>query len=57
MKTAVYGQSLVADKEGAEALAVIKKVQKISSLMAISLRPALLIKELLVGTVKNTSYA
>lgn len=57
MKVAVYGQSLIADSEGADALAVVKKIQKIGSIMAITLRPALLIKELLVGTVKNTSYA
>lgn len=57
LKVSVYGTSVLEGTELEHTLAVIKKFQKIASVMAITLRPALLIKELVVGTIKNTSFA
>ncbi len=40
-----------------EPLAVVKQVQKAASIAFISLRPILMMKELITGTIKNVSYA
>lgn len=56
IKLSVYNTQII-EGEGAEAIAIIKKVQKVASLMAIALRPLLLAKELTVGLYKNVSFA
>lgn len=57
IQTSVYDQSPLQGKESEQVIAAFRKVQRVTSLMTIALRPALLIKELLVGTFKNASYA
>jgi hypothetical protein len=57
LQVAVYDESPLKGEESENIVAWVKKFQRLASIMAISLRPALLIKELVVGTIKNTSYA
>lgn len=57
LKISVYGASIIDKEEGADVLASIKKVQKLASIMALALRPSLLVKEMVVGSIKNVSYA
>lgn len=40
-----------------EPLAVVKQVQKLASIAFITMRPVLMLKELITGTFKNVSYA
>lgn len=56
LRLSVYGTSPIKG-EIAEPIAAIKKVQQLSSVMMITLRPALMFKELIAGTIKNVSYA
>lgn len=57
LKVSVHGVSIIKGKEVEEALNVVKKIQHITSLMTIALRPAMMIKELAAGTIRNISYA
>lgn len=57
LKTAVYSVPLMKSKESEEALSLVKKIQHITSIMTIALRPTLMIRELVVGSIKNASYA
>ena len=56
LRISVYGASPIKG-EIAEPIAAIKKVQQIASIMFITMRPALMFKELITGTIKNVSYA
>lgn len=40
-----------------EPLAVVKQVQRLASIAFITMRPVLMLKELITGTIKNVSYA
>jgi len=53
----IYGRSPLEGQEVEDTVVIIKKLQRIASLMALAVRPALMIKELLVGTLKNVSFA
>ena len=56
MKIAIYDESIITGEEK-DVIAGIKQFQKIASVMAIALRPSLMIKELVVGSIKNVSFA
>lgn len=56
MKSYVYNEPLI-QGEGKDALILIRKAQRVASLMTIALRPTLMAKELTVGMIKNASFA
>lgn len=56
LKVSVYGVEPIKG-EVAEPLKVVKQFQKLASVMYITFRPALMLKELITGTFKNVSYA
>lgn len=56
MKLSVYNTSII-EGEGRDLIAVIKKAQRVVSIMTIALRPFLLAKELTVGLFKNSAFA
>lgn len=56
LRAAVYGVNSIKG-EVMESMAAIKSLQKIASIMMITLRPVLMFKELITGTIKNVSYA
>lgn len=53
----VHNKTIINDPELAKAMGVVKQIQSTISVMTIALRPMLMMKELLVGQVKNASYA
>lgn len=57
MKVSLFDVSIIKGKEAEEALNIVKQVQHITSLMTIALRPTMMIKELVVGGIKNASFA
>jgi hypothetical protein len=57
MKVSLFDVSVIKGKEVEESLNLVKKIQHITSLMTIALRPTMMIKELVVGTIRNASYA
>lgn len=57
LKVAVFNTSPIKGKEYEDALNLVRTFQKVTSIMVLALRPVSLIKELVVGTIKNTSYA
>lgn len=56
LRSIVYGVSPIKG-EIMEPIAVAKRFQKLTSVMFITMRPALMFKELITGTIKNVSYA
>lgn len=56
LRISVYGVSPIKG-EISEPIAAIKKIQQMASVMFITMRPALMFKELITGTIKNVSYA
>lgn len=56
IKISVYNTSII-EGEGRDAIALVKKAQRVASLMSIALRPMLMAKELVVGLYKNASFA
>ena len=57
LKVSVYNISPLKGKESEKFFSLVKAAQKMTSLMVLAFRPAMFIKELVVGTIKNTSYA
>ena len=57
VKISVFNVSPVKGSEMEHVLGIVKHAQKATSLMMLALRPVSLIKELVVGTIKNTSFA
>lgn len=56
VKIQVYGIDPF-ESEVKEPLAIAKQVQKMASIALITMRPILMFKELITGTIKNVSYA
>lgn len=56
LRISIYGVNPIKG-ELSEALGVVSKVQKVASIAMITLRPVLMMKELIAGTFKNVSYA
>lgn len=57
VQISVFNISPVQGTEAEDLLGIIKTAQQVTSFMALALRPASLIKELVVGTIKNVSFA
>jgi hypothetical protein len=57
IKVSIYNVSPIKGKEYEDLFSYIKLLQKGVSFMVLAIRPAMAIKELVVGTIKNTSYA
>lgn len=55
IKISVYNTSIL-EGESKDILLLVKKAQKVASLLTIALRPTLMAKELVVGLYKNISY-
>lgn len=57
LQISVYDRSILEGEEIEDVMSTLKWVQQKASICAIALRPMLTVKELLVGTVKNVSFA
>ena len=57
LKVSVYNISPLKGTESEKFFSLVKTAQKITSLMVLAFRPAMFVKEIVVGTLKNTSYA
>ena len=57
IKVGVFNISPIRGKESEDVLNIVRSIQKMTSFMVLALRPASAVKELIVGTIKNTSYA
>lgn len=57
IKVSIYNVSPIKGKEYEDLFSYIRLLQKGVSFMVLAIRPAMAIKELVVGTIKNTSYA
>lgn len=53
----MFNTSLVNGEEYETALGTVKAFQKVMSVFTLAFRPTLTAKELVVGTIKNASYA
>jgi hypothetical protein len=57
LKISVFDKSILKGQEGEKTLSVAKEVQHYTGLATMALRPFLMIRELVVGTIRNASYA
>ena len=57
LKVSVYNISPLKGTESEKFFSLVKTAQKITSLMVLAFRPTMFVKEIVVGTLKNTSYA
>lgn len=57
VKISVFNISPVQGTEAEDFLGIVRTAQQVTSFMALALRPVSLIKELVVGTIKNVSFA
>jgi hypothetical protein len=57
IKLSIFNISPVKGKEYEQALALVRAAQRVTSLMVLAFRPITAIKELVVGTIKNTSFS
>ena len=57
LKVSVFNISPVKGTEGEDFFNIVRAAQRMTSFMTIALRPVSLIKELVVGTIKNVSFA
>lgn len=57
IKISIFNVSPVKGKENEQFFSLVRSAQKATSVMVLALRPVTAIKELIVGTIKNTSYA
>lgn len=57
IKVSIFNISPIKGKESEQFFALVRSAQKATSLMVLALRPVTAIKELIVGTIKNTSFA
>lgn len=57
LKISVFNVSPIKGTEGEDFFNIVRAAQRATSFMTIALRPVSLIKELVVGTIKNVSFA
>jgi hypothetical protein len=57
LNISVFDKPILKDHEGEKTLSIAKEVQHYTGMATMALRPFLMLRELLVGTIRNASYA